>query len=1465
MAVSTITQQMLVDVSNLYVALFGRAPDGEGLSYWAGELAGGKTTTEIADAMFAVTPARAYYPTFYTNELIIKSMYENVLGRPADADGLTYWTAKLNDPAATPGSVIAEMVAVVVNYTGTDAAGLGSKALFAAKAAVSLYFGTQNATIAQAATALVGVTATTPVTDAALAAMFNPAASLVLTASTDTLVGTAADDYFQAYLSQNVTIGGVSNTLSSADALNGSGGIDTLYAEIVPEFFGSTGSHQIDIQPMTTSIEVAEFEARESIVGATTATVTMTVDAKWMSAIDKIGSSYSDADLIIENLTTLTDAGVARNTEAITITMDHTDNFNTDGDASDLHVYFDDDYLLAGQVSESKAVFFLLDEEADRLDNPNRLDKINVDGITFSIDGGPDITLENPAAQTAKTHQGFVNALQAALQAKIADGTLPAGTTLTLDPTQTDFTFLDDGSQSDLIPAILLTMGDGSKIVTAKGFSQVEDAIGEYDVYGRFGESAKSTAEPITVNIELEKVGRDGEGGDLIIGGKEQLTDPINTATSPLGITEFQVTVLGKGGDGADARPSNLGMLSSTNGVLETVYITSAETAGSYASLTIRDGFGINDDLKLVNADAFKGDLSLGVESAVSDLDNLTAQGGGNVTFNAALTGTETNQAYSYTTGVGADTVTIAIDGDATDYASSSLNVLTGAGKDSVTITAARSTVLENNTENEILNQVILKNITIDTGADADTVKLGVNSNGDTKINTGAGDDVIYTDGGTAGEKWAFNFDDARGFNAATAQGDLPGVQPSLAYLAGAKVTVTLSGAGLAAAGGGVMEAGNIDLDGNFFADAHADGYESTATEITTLINGNSYYGDQRDINAAIVKAIASSAVLSKLLTATISSNNTLVITTKTSGTFNADDLEITIAQMPATTYAHATAVLVEAEKLFKSSDLTLADLWGTEYTTASFAAANAADGYVGADDPASIAPAAGKIDANSTLAQLNDYYTGLGVDNAVTFTNGAASTSETDNIINGGDGNDVIVLSTDAVAGPDPMRTVSSNNALLNGASNETIVMTGTNFGKDTVMNFTANFALAGGLYTGVGGDFLNYDAYLTSTQSPSGSTASTALIAQTLDTANATEVNANEVTVLRYTNVADTTDLFGGLSATVIASLFSDDVSNTDVSYGDFDDVEFTVKTSYDDSSVTGDLDIELVSGAAKSIVMVENGVNWGEYKVFELSWYGGATTTTSTHQVAVNEIGTLDFGTTLTDLSAVNLTGSAEYAALMKAANFAYAGTVVVPVPAVATIVPVAATVTEGTNAVFNITGTNLVAGMAFSTGVLNVTSATAATFTLPTVVDAVETPAETVTLTVAGVTSAAVTLAEVAAGPTVVVITTTGTVAGTTAVTHNANAPAGTNYQYDVTLGTYTFDIANFAAGDVLNFPDGGNAPSVTNDAFGDGIVFVDFASGGQTVRIQLTGVPAATDALLNDVAAFNTVFGAGTII
>jgi uncharacterized repeat protein (TIGR02059 family) len=166
-----ITVAMRAQVAQLYAALFGRAPDADGLGFWAGKLGDGASLASVAQQMFNVEPARAYYPSSASHADIITSFYNKVLGRSPDTEGLDFWTAKLDASGATPGSVIAEMISVVVGYTGSDPAGLASQALFANKVAVAQHYAEAGGPISGAAAILNGITSDPATAAAAIAAI----------------------------------------------------------------------------------------------------------------------------------------------------------------------------------------------------------------------------------------------------------------------------------------------------------------------------------------------------------------------------------------------------------------------------------------------------------------------------------------------------------------------------------------------------------------------------------------------------------------------------------------------------------------------------------------------------------------------------------------------------------------------------------------------------------------------------------------------------------------------------------------------------------------------------------------------------------------------------------------------------------------------------------------------------------------------------------------------------------------------------------------------------------------------------------------------------------------------------------------------------------------------------------------------------------------------------------------------
>ncbi|MEL6754182.1 MAG: DUF4214 domain-containing protein, partial [Pseudomonadota bacterium] len=94
------------DVFRLYQATLDRLPDTQGQNRWTGELADGASTLEDVAAGFVNSPQfKATFSDNLTNTEFVTLLYNNVLGRGPDAQGLARWVGEL-DGGATKASVV---------------------------------------------------------------------------------------------------------------------------------------------------------------------------------------------------------------------------------------------------------------------------------------------------------------------------------------------------------------------------------------------------------------------------------------------------------------------------------------------------------------------------------------------------------------------------------------------------------------------------------------------------------------------------------------------------------------------------------------------------------------------------------------------------------------------------------------------------------------------------------------------------------------------------------------------------------------------------------------------------------------------------------------------------------------------------------------------------------------------------------------------------------------------------------------------------------------------------------------------------------------------------------------------------------------------------------------------------------------------------------------------------------------
>lgn len=96
-------------VSALYAAVFGRAPDKAGLDFWTAQLDGGATLATTA-AGFVGHPVFTQTYGSLTNIQFVNQVYQNVLGSSGDAKGVQFWVNKLANEGYSKAQFIAEFV-----------------------------------------------------------------------------------------------------------------------------------------------------------------------------------------------------------------------------------------------------------------------------------------------------------------------------------------------------------------------------------------------------------------------------------------------------------------------------------------------------------------------------------------------------------------------------------------------------------------------------------------------------------------------------------------------------------------------------------------------------------------------------------------------------------------------------------------------------------------------------------------------------------------------------------------------------------------------------------------------------------------------------------------------------------------------------------------------------------------------------------------------------------------------------------------------------------------------------------------------------------------------------------------------------------------------------------------------------------------------------------------------------------
>lgn len=297
----------------MYVAVYNRAPDQQGLNFWAGALEAGVPYQEMTTG-FLTHPIFDYNYEGLSNLNFVKSIYQNMLGGSGDNEGINFWTNALNS-GTSKEEFLTSFIEAVFSYTGNDYSAknrqkefvnrvkvaldfterMGEKSNFAAGTDLSSLDILKNPLAAMSYSAIAGVNSY----DNSVLAAINKNKQLAgqmawveptknynsneLTHLTDNKWGSANNDYFYARL-----VGDQVQTLNNKDVLDGGNGRDWLELYLSGRQWNAQ-TNSVDYinvtKPTLTSIENIEVRAyapgQTLDLSSSTGITSVTLNANW--------------------------------------------------------------------------------------------------------------------------------------------------------------------------------------------------------------------------------------------------------------------------------------------------------------------------------------------------------------------------------------------------------------------------------------------------------------------------------------------------------------------------------------------------------------------------------------------------------------------------------------------------------------------------------------------------------------------------------------------------------------------------------------------------------------------------------------------------------------------------------------------------------------------------------------------------------------------------------------------------------------------------------------------------------------------------------------------------------------------------------------------------------------------------------------------------------------------------------
>lgn len=1019
------TQASIDKVQTMYVAYYGRPGDPAGVTFWADVLDGnnGDWTPEIVDAFgTSVEFIERFGSTGEDNTVLITNLYQNMFNRSPEQAGLDFYLNMLDEGTATLASIALDIANgaqdsdLTILNNKVDVAGYYTSQVIATDAQYT------SDDIADAVDIIKAVTNNDASVESAKSQVDSameqqggqPGEGFMLTTGQDNLVGTDGNDAFEAFIFDN------QNTFQSGDRINGGAGIDELHAELgVSSAFAIRG-HSTDVEKVFFTSQSTNYDGSSGNNNVDTTGDKNTVDAERMVGVREWWNTDSRADLKIEDIRILpneitkditiglrnTDPGSMDYTDDdyLMLTQDYWEQPDYGTNKVDFEVYFSPESLRPEAEVSTAALSLVITNPlrvSDGFDSATPLMDVPYTQVAFSLDGETltlDLDLEN-----VETYEQLFQALQSAVSTRSElNG-------MTIERNVGSYPFFSTDGEARVADEFILkfeshTLAPVTPGWLADGGLPPDNAFTAIVKAG----GADVTDPLITSTIVLDNVGREDEAGSLTIG----------SMSTHGGVERFEITVENNGDNAYAGTQSGswLSHMSSTNNTLREVKVVNA-AAGienpdylylgtnmdqegnnlqimqdwpggldrDYDAITAVTTSLLNpdglSDVRLFDASEMKGDVYVGAQITdaatrkYQDLvDHLSDDQADDV-------------AFQYLTGDGDDSINLELDAG---WAVANSRVIPGrhdfsfltdggAGDDNIQVRIVNG--LDGDNSESALdykddwynNQSINANVVINGGSGNDTIRTP--GAGSATINGGTGNDSIYVDntGESAGNAGNYNNGHAAWvFNTALNPDNTRDVNVG-----------NLRGDAPAS-----ISAVNAQLTVTFM------GFEKTVAIADSVGKFTNVEITDLSINQAIKDAINQDNVLNKLLQAVDGPGRSLIVKSLIDGKMAdevVDNLKVSFS----------TAALTPQQT---SPSLVL-------FSAAAAATPALLDGFTSGED-----------------ALFGTWFGAT--------TDGGDSEAHSDNRIEGGKDNDVIVLGTGA-------------------HSNDTLVYTGFDNGTDHIVNF--------------------------------------------------------------------------------------------------------------------------------------------------------------------------------------------------------------------------------------------------------------------------------------------------------------------------------------------------------------------------------------------------------------------------